>query len=356
MVGDGADGEVVDLALRDLVVDRAHVFGLPSGAMPVADDDVGRPDGGPLEVPIGGFAHVAEAGLAAGGVDGWDEAAVAGQLPWRGEAIDGADLAVRDDGQDVRDTGKALEHLDRGDQCGAHPNTLFELSDLELQAVEGFGLLSDTSARLWGKPAEGRLERGPAGAGNDIAVLRAGDAVLRRGSVDAVLRGGAELRESAIRVRWGSRSSRISPGGSQTVGRLSRCRSMAGPLASSLSVLPKVPGMGVDIAHHDLGSGTVCQERQATFSLDLVGDPIPVPHALQGDGCTLRQGLEEGLDGAWLVIHLGLLPELAILIENSELRIATMGVATYSIMIHSCTSFTCLVGRHECSGRCSPFI
>ena len=41
MVGDGADGDGVALALRDLVVDLAHVLGLPGGVMPVADDDVG---------------------------------------------------------------------------------------------------------------------------------------------------------------------------------------------------------------------------------------------------------------------------------------------------------------------------
>ena len=57
-----------------------------------------------------------------------------------------------------------------------------------------------------------------------------------------------------------------------------------------------------------------------------------------------------GLDGARLVIDPGLLAELAILIENGELRRATMGVAADS-MGHSCTSFTCLVSRHEFGGR-----
>jgi hypothetical protein len=67
--------------------------------------------------------------------------------------------------------------------------------------------------------------------------------------------------ERAIRVRWSSLSSRISLGGSHTMGRLSRWRSLARPLASSLSVLPKVPGTGVDVAHHDLGLGSVREKR-----------------------------------------------------------------------------------------------
>jgi hypothetical protein len=52
----------------------------------------------------------------------------------------------------------------------------------------------------------------------------------------------------------------------------------------------------------------------------------------------------------------GLLAELAFVIEYGELRIATMGVATHSIMRHGCTSFACVVSRHECNGRCSAFI
>jgi hypothetical protein len=57
------------------------------------------------------------------------------------------------------------------------------------------------------------------------------------------------------------------------------------------------------------------------------------------------------------MINAGLLAELAILVQNSELRIATMGVATHPIMRHGCTSsFACVVTRHKCSGRCSPFI
>jgi len=63
-------------AVGDLVVDLVDVLGLPGGVLTVADDDFGRFDEGPLEVLIGGFAHVSETGLPAAGVDGGDEAGI----------------------------------------------------------------------------------------------------------------------------------------------------------------------------------------------------------------------------------------------------------------------------------------
>jgi hypothetical protein len=331
------------------------VLRAPAGVVLLADDDVGGFDEGPLEVLVGGLAHVSEAGLAAAGVDGGHEAGVTGELTWRVEAVDAADLPIDDDGQDVSDTGKALEQLDGGGQSNPLPDPLFELIDLELESVKGFNVLGDAAACLRGKSGKGRLQPDPAGADEHVDVFRAGDAVLGQGGVDTVLEGGPELGERHPGVMELTLVADL-PGGSQTVGRLSRCRSLAKPLASSLSVLPKVPGTGVDVAHHDLGLGGVRQERQATRSFDLIGNPVPVAHALQGDRGAFGQALQEYLDGAGLVIEAGLVTELAISIGNRELRIATMGVATHSVMSHSCTAFTCLVTRHECSGRCSAFI
>ena len=54
----------------------------------------------------------------------------------------------------------------------------FESSDLELEAIDGFDLLVDTSARLRGKPAEGLLDPCPAGAREGVAVALAGDAAF----------------------------------------------------------------------------------------------------------------------------------------------------------------------------------
>jgi len=106
----------------------------------------------PLEVLVGGFAHVPEAGLTTAGMDGWDDACVAGELTCSVEAIDGANLPVDDDGQDVSNAGKALQQLDGGGSSNPLLDALFELRDLVLQSVEGFELLGDTATRFRGKP------------------------------------------------------------------------------------------------------------------------------------------------------------------------------------------------------------
>jgi hypothetical protein len=100
----------------------------------------------------------------------------------------------------------------------------------------------------------------------------------------------------------------------------------------------------------------MCQERQAACGPDLVGDPMPISHGLQGDGGSFREVLQEAFDGAWLVIDPELGERAPILIQDRELRIVLVGVASDSIMGHSCTSFACVLSRDECSGRCSAFI
>jgi hypothetical protein len=100
----------------------------------------------------------------------------------------------------------------------------------------------------------------------------------------------------------------------------------------------------------------VCEEGKAACGFDLVRDPIPVSHALQGDWSSFREVLQETSDGAWLVLDPELGEQVPILIEDRELRIVLVGVASDPIMRHGCTSFTCALSRHECSGRCSAFI
>lgn len=114
MASHGADGDGVALSLADPVVYPRDVLGSPGGVVPVADDDVGGLDEGPLQVLVGGFPHVAKAGFAAAGVHRGDDAGIAGEPACRVEAIDGADLALDHDGQDVANSGKALEQLDGG--------------------------------------------------------------------------------------------------------------------------------------------------------------------------------------------------------------------------------------------------
>jgi hypothetical protein len=112
----------------------------------------------------------------------------------------------------------------------------------------------------------------------------------------------------------------------------------------------------VDVAHHDLGFGGVGQERQAACGLNPIGDPVSIADAFQGDGSAFGELLQEGLDGARLVVHPGLLAESAMPIQNRELTTAAMGVATDPIMGYGCTSFSCVVSRHKCSRRCKAFI
>ena len=98
MAGDGADGHGMALALADAVVDLADVLRLPGGVVPVADDDVGSFDESPLEILIAGLPQVPEAGLTTAGMDGGDDAGIAGELTCGMEAIDEANLPVDDDG------------------------------------------------------------------------------------------------------------------------------------------------------------------------------------------------------------------------------------------------------------------
>jgi hypothetical protein len=100
----------------------------------------------------------------------------------------------------------------------------------------------------------------------------------------------------------------------------------------------------------------VGQERQATRGFDLVGDPIPVADALEGDWGAWRKVLQEGLDGSGVMVDPMLGQRAACLVQDGELRIVLVGVTSDPIMRHGCTSFTCALSRHECSGRCSAFI
>src|SRR3989304_6810230 len=124
--------------------------------------------------------------------------------------------------------------------------------------------------------------------------------------------------ENAILVRGSSRSSRSSPGGIHTEGSVPLCSKTPSPSASSLSVLPKVPGTGVDVAHHELRLGGVGQVRHTTSALDFVDDPVPVPHRFHGDRGSGGELGEEGLDRTWLVVDPPPALNLAVPVEDSK--------------------------------------
>ncbi len=74
----------------------------------------------------------------------------------------------------------------------------------------------------------------------------------------------------------------------------------------------------MDVAHHDLGFGSVSQERNTTGFFDLIDDPVVVADRLQGDGCAFRELGEEGADGTRDVIDPSALHHDTFLIQDGE--------------------------------------
>jgi hypothetical protein len=104
----------------------------------------------------------------------------------------------------------------------------------------------------------------------------------------------------------------------------------------------------------------VGQEGEAAGGFNLIGDPVPVPDALQGDGGAIGEVLKESLDGPRLMVEPVLDKKAAVLIQNGELRVVLVSVTT-DLIIHGSCTFLCLRARRkpncdEGSGRCSAFI
>ena len=87
--------------------------------MAMGDDDVGGLDESPLEIVVGLFAHASVAGLAAAGMDLGNDAGIGCEVAGRGEAIDGADFASDDDGEDATHTRDGLQTLHVGCELDA---------------------------------------------------------------------------------------------------------------------------------------------------------------------------------------------------------------------------------------------
>src|SRR3972149_12043021 len=90
------------------------------------------------------------------------------------------------------------------------------------------------------------------------------------------------ILEKAILVRGRRRSARSSPGGIHTEGSVPLCSKRPSPSASSLSVLPKVPGTGMHVTHHEFRLRRVRQVGRTASSLDLIHDPrVPAAQCRQ---------------------------------------------------------------------------
>jgi len=83
--------------------------------------------------------------------------------------------------------------------------------------------------------------------------------------------------------------------------------------------LPKVPGTGVDIPHHQLGFGGVGVEWDAAGSLDLIGDPVPVADALECNGGSFGELSEEAMYSSGLVVDPCLADDMAAIVLHLDL-------------------------------------
>ena len=106
--------------------------------------------------------------------------------------------------------------------------------DLVLGEVEQIELLVGAAAGLWRQLLEESEELGAPLGGEDVAVGIKGQSILGDGRGFFSL---VRILEKAIRVRGSSRSSRSSPGGIHTEGKVPLWSKIPRPSASSLSVL-----------------------------------------------------------------------------------------------------------------------
>jgi len=200
----------------------------------------------PLEVGVALLQHAAIVGSAGAGAELGDEAAVAGEVLGGREAVDGAELTMNDDGQDLGRSRHRLDELDGWRGLDAIEDPVFQLLDMVGEGVQDLELLEDAAPGFIGKLLQCGFELWAPLRGKDVAGSVEGEGVLPgtarhtvpvscregrcgQGGMHAVLPEGhrddvsmVRVLESAIRVWGSSRSSRTSAGGIQTEGSLPR--------------------------------------------------------------------------------------------------------------------------------------
>ena len=200
----------------------------------------------PLEVGVALLHHVAVVGSAGAGAELGDEAAVAGEVLGGREAVDGADLTITDDGQDLGRSRHRLDELDGWCGLDAREDPVFQLLDMVGEGVQDLELLEDAAPGFIGKLPQCGFELWAPFRGKDVASGVEGEGVLPgtarhtvpvscregrcgQGGADPVLPEGhwddvtmVRCLAKVMRVRGSSRSSRTSAGGIQTEGSLPR--------------------------------------------------------------------------------------------------------------------------------------
>ena len=132
-------------------LEEAHdVQASPVGVAALPDDHIGSLDEGLLQVVVGLPDHAAVVDLAAAGAYAGDETGIAGQVLGGREALDGSQLPVDHDGEDLRRTGERHEQLDRAGELDSLEDALFQALDVGLKQVEQLQFLLHAAAgRCW---------------------------------------------------------------------------------------------------------------------------------------------------------------------------------------------------------------
>lgn len=131
----GTDGDGMAFAPAGALVEMYDVLAPPVGVIAVSDDDIGGFDESPLEVGVALLHHAAVVGSAGAGAELGDEAAVAREVLVCREPVDGTDLAIDDDGQDLGRSRHGLDELDGWCGLNAIEDPVFQLLDMVGEGV-----------------------------------------------------------------------------------------------------------------------------------------------------------------------------------------------------------------------------
>ena len=90
----------------------------------------------------------------------------------------------------------------------------------------------------------------------------------------------------------------------------------------------------VDVAHHELCLGGVCQQRETTCCFDLVCDPVPIADALQSDRSSTWKSGEKGGNGSRGVIDSNSIEHLATGVLEFKLGIVFVSITADGNCLH----------------------
>jgi len=138
--------------------------------VPLADDDVGSFDEGPLQVGIALFDHPAIVNPAGAGFGFGHQAAVAGEVLRARKAVDRTKFSIDNDGQHFGRAGDGLDELHGWRHTYTLEDARFQLLDVFLNGVEDVELLMDAAGGFFGKAVDGSEKVSWPLGGENVAV------------------------------------------------------------------------------------------------------------------------------------------------------------------------------------------